>query len=103
MSGLNILLLNSSAIYGGGEYFVLQLSMNLKKIGHSVTIGCRDSSLLYDKCSKAGITVKHFNFPSRGTGWLRKNIRDIRKFAKENNITIIHSNTNYDRTYLLFK
>jgi glycosyltransferase involved in cell wall biosynthesis len=98
MSGLNILLLNSSAIYGGGEYFVWQLSMNLEKRGHSVTVGCKDSSMLSEKCSEAGIEIKRFDFPLSGTRGLRKNVRDIRKFVTEGNIDIIHTNTNYDRT-----
>jgi glycosyltransferase involved in cell wall biosynthesis len=98
MSGLNILLLNSSSIFGGGEYFVWKLSINLKKKGHNVTVGCRDSGMLYNKCCENGINVKHFNFPPGGTRGLIKNIRDIKKFIKENNIHLIHTNTNYDRT-----
>lgn len=98
MSGLNILLLNSSSIYGGGEYFVLQLSLNLKKKGHNVFVGCRDSGLLHEKCITEGIEIIPFDFPESGTGGLGKNIKDIRKFAEANIIDIIHSNTNYDRT-----
>jgi glycosyltransferase involved in cell wall biosynthesis len=95
---LRILLLNSLGIYGGGEFFVLELSSFMKSAGHEVWVGCRKNSPLYLKCAEAGIGTVPFDFPENGKGKLRKNINAIREFIKANDIQIVHTNTNYDRT-----
>jgi len=95
---LNILLLNSLGIYGGGEFFVLELAVFLSVKGHNVWVGCRENTPLYIKCRNSDIKIAEFDFPEKGTDRLRKNIRAIKDFIEENNIQIVHSNTNYDRT-----
>ena len=95
---MNILLLNSLGIYGGGEFFVLELAVFLSVKGHNVWVGCRKDTPLYIKCRNSDIKTAEFDFPEKGTGGLRKNIKAIKDFIGENNIQIVHSNTNYDRT-----
>ncbi len=95
---MKILLLNSLNIYGGGEFFVLELALYLKSKGHDVWAGCRKDSPIFEKCRNSGIKTAEFDFPEKGTGRLRKNIALIKDFVKEYKIDIVHSNTNYDRT-----
>lgn len=95
---MRVLLLNSLGIYGGGEFFVLELAGYLGESGHNVWVGCRKDTPLYDKCSQAQIKTVHFEFPENGKGSLRKNISAIKEFIVSNKIEIVHSNTNYDRT-----
>lgn len=102
MSKYKILILNSSAIYGGGEYFVLQLAIQLQKREHDVLAGCRSSCLLYKKLTDAGINTAHINFPEKGNGTLWENVKDLKKIITQNNIDIVHSNTGYDRTAAAF-
>lgn len=94
----NILILNSSSIYGGGEYFALKLSSRLKAIGYNVLLGCRKDSLLYNRAKEENVKAIEIGFPAKGTGELKKVINDIRKIIVENSIGIVHTNTNYDRT-----
>jgi L-malate glycosyltransferase len=102
MSKFKILILNSSAIYGGGEYFVLKLAAELRKKGHDILTGCREESLLYKKLIEAGINTIAVDFPEKGSGGLRKNVKAVKKIIRENNINIVHSNTGYDRTTAAF-
>jgi L-malate glycosyltransferase len=95
---LNILLLNSLGIYGGGEFFVCELAAYLKASGNKIWVGCRKDTPLFKKCAEAGINTALFDFPEKGTGKLGKNIKAVRDFAEKNRVQIIHSNTNYDRT-----
>ncbi len=95
---MKILLLNSLNIYGGGEFFVLELASYLKSKGHDVWAGCRIDSPIFQKCKISGINTAEFDFPEKGTGRLRKNIAHVKDFIRENKIDIVHSNTNYDRT-----
>jgi L-malate glycosyltransferase len=102
MDKIKILILNSSAIYGGGEYFVLKLASELQKREYDVTVGCRNRSLLYKKLNESGITTEHISFPEKGSGDLWKNVKCIKKIIARNNIDIVHSNTGYDRTAAAF-
>jgi glycosyltransferase involved in cell wall biosynthesis len=102
MSKFKILILNSSAIYGGGEYFVLKLASRLRKKGHDILAGCRVQSLLYKKLKEAGINTIPVDFPEKGSGGLWKNVKAVKKIIIENNINIVHSNTGYDRTTAAF-
>jgi len=95
---LKVLLLNSLSIYGGGEFFVLQLAGFLKFKGNNVWVGCRKDSPLYVKCSEAGISTVIFDFPENGKGKLKKNVIAVMEFVSDKGIQIIHTNTNYDRT-----
>jgi glycosyltransferase involved in cell wall biosynthesis len=95
---LRILLLNSLGIYGGGEFFVLELAIYLKSTGNEVWVGCREDSQLYLKCSESRVKTIAFDFPQSGKGKLKKNVSSIKEFIEANDIQIVHTNTNYDRT-----
>jgi glycosyltransferase involved in cell wall biosynthesis len=92
----NILVTNSSTIYGGGEYFVLELSRSLHARGYNVVVGCKPDSLLIDKCRQAGLKVLPLDFPPQGQ--LLKYVRLLNRIIREHSIDLIHSNSNYDRT-----
>jgi len=99
MTKLRILLLNAQDMYGGGEFFVFQLGILLKRKGHEVWASCREDNPLFAKCMEAGIDVLPTDYPSgSGNGKLRKNIRLLKNFIEEKEVEIVHSNTNYDRT-----
>jgi glycosyltransferase involved in cell wall biosynthesis len=93
---LNILLTNSTDIYGGGEFFVYELAKALLKRNHKVWVCCKPDNLLFDKCKKVGIPAIPVDFPSKGK--LLKHILRLKKIILEKNISIVHSNSNYDRT-----
>lgn len=96
---LNVLLLNALDIYGGGEFFVYQLAKLLTQKGHKVWVSCRKDNIIYARCLKDGIGVFPLDYPEHsGKSDLWKNSRILGRFVKENNIDIVHSNTNYDRT-----
>lgn len=96
---LNILLLNALDIYGGGEFFVYQLAKLLTQKGHKVWVSCRKDNIIYSRCINEGIGVFPLDYPEHsGKSDLWKNSRILGRFIKENNIDIVHSNTNYDRT-----
>jgi glycosyltransferase involved in cell wall biosynthesis len=95
---LKVLLLNSLGIYGGGEFFVLQLAGFLRFKGNDVWVGCRKDTPLYTKCSEAGINTVIFDFPENSKGKLKKNVNAVKEFVSDNGIQIVHTNTNYDRT-----
>ena len=93
-----ILILNASAIYGGGEYYCLQLANELYNKGYTIIVGSNNNSPLFQKCISSGISTNHIDFPEKGTKGLRENVKRIRQVIKEHNINIVHTNTNYDRT-----
>lgn len=93
---MNILLTNSSEIYGGGEFFVLEVASALASRGHRVTVACKPGNLLPDKCRERGLDVVPMDFPPKGR--LAYFIRAIRDLINERSIEIVHSNSNYDRT-----
>ncbi|HEY3250342.1 MAG TPA: glycosyltransferase family 4 protein [Ignavibacteria bacterium] len=98
MEKLRVFLLNASAIYGGGEFYVLQLAGELKKRGHFVIVGCRKDSLLFEKCITENISAEPIDFRENGTKGLAGNVRKIKQIALANSIQIIHTNTGIDRT-----
>jgi glycosyltransferase involved in cell wall biosynthesis len=98
MKDKKILLLNSLRIYGGGEYFTLTLAKYLQKNGYSVIVSCPEDSLLYKKCKDNRIKLICLDYPKTGNGNLRRIISEIKKIIKDNNVQIVHSSTNFDRT-----
>lgn len=95
---MKILLLDALEIYGGGELFVHLLSKYLTKSGHDVFVSCPESSLLNTKCRNEGIIVFNLEYPKKGNGNLPKIIGALKRIIRNENIDIVHSNTNYDRT-----
>jgi len=98
MGKLRLLLLNSSAIYGGGEYYVQQLAKHLKNRGHTVIIGCRENKTLYNKCIAEDIMAEHIDFGENGSKNLIRNLKRIKQLALDKSVQIIHTNTGNDRT-----
>jgi len=98
MKGKNILILNASPIYGGGEYFVLKLSKQLGSMNYNVILGSGKETPLFKKAVREGVDVKELSFPVTGSSGLRKVIKEIRDLISKHDIDIIHTNTNYDRT-----
>jgi glycosyltransferase involved in cell wall biosynthesis len=95
-SPLNILLTDASDIYGGGEYFVLELARALRARNHNVRVSCRRDNLLAEKCLNAGIPLFPVDYPANGR--LFRTIRELRTCIRMNRIDIVHTNNNYDRT-----
>jgi glycosyltransferase involved in cell wall biosynthesis len=93
---LRILLTNSTDIYGGGEFYVLELARSLRSRHHDVVVVCKPGNLLYQKCREAQIPVRPLDFP--GQGQLLKHILKLREIIRELGIQIVHTNSNYDRT-----
>ncbi len=99
MNKINILLLNALDIYGGGEYFVYQTALSLKKRGHNVWVSCREDNFLYKKCIENSISVYPTDYPEPNRkNKLFKIANRLKSFINENKIDIVHSNTTYDRT-----
>lgn len=95
-ASMNILITDSTDIYGGGEVFVLALAKGLRARNHAVWVSCKPTNLVREKCVQASIPVFPLDFPPKGQ--LIKFISKLRQLIKENNIQIVHSNSNYDRT-----
>lgn len=93
---LNILLSNSTEIYGGGEFYVLELAKELQRRQHNILVGVKPDHLLREKCDQAKIRTIPLDFPPQGE--LLKFIFKLRHVLKEHKINIIHTNSNYDRT-----
>ena len=91
-----VLLTNSSDIYGGGEFFVLELAKALLGRGHRIWVCCRPDNLLREKCEQAGVPIVPLAFPPNGR--LVKHIRDLKRIILERGVNIVHTNGNYDRT-----
>ena len=92
----NILLTNSSSLYAGGEFYVLELSAALRKRGHDVRVACPAGNLLTAKCAAAGVPTIAVNFPAKGE--LARYVRILRALVREHRAHFVHTNTNYDRT-----
>lgn len=92
----NILLTNSTDIYGGGEFFVLELAKALRKHGHNVWVSCKPNNLLLEKCKSAQVPVFPINFPSTSKLW--NSVAMLKTFIQKHNIRLVHTNSNYDRT-----
>lgn len=93
---LRILLTDSTDIYGGGQFYVLELAKALRARDHAVWVSCRPMNLLREKCEQAGVPLFPLDFPPKGQ--LLKFVSRLRRFIGEEDIHIVHTNSNYDRT-----
>jgi len=98
MEKLRVFLLNGSSIYGGGEFYVLQIAKELKNRGHFVIVGCRKDTLLFEKCRKEDVNTEYIGFRENGSKGFAGNVKKIKQIALINKIQIIHTNTGIDRT-----
>lgn len=92
----NILLTDSSDIYGGGEYFVLELADALRQRMFEITVVCRSDNLLREKCETAHIPFVPLDFPANGG--LPGVVSRLKNIVIDRAIDIVHTNNNYDRT-----
>ncbi len=83
-------------MYGGGEFYVLELACELKKRGHNIFVTCKPDNLLCRKCNDAGVKTLPLDFPTMGK--LFSSVMNLKHIIQQNNIQIVHTNTNYDRT-----
>jgi len=97
---MNILITNSTDIFAGGEMYVLWLAQTLQENGHKVCVSCSPGHLLETKCCQVGIPVATISYPPHGKEWTT--IKRLREIIKANDIDLVHSNANYDRTYSAF-
>jgi glycosyltransferase involved in cell wall biosynthesis len=93
---MNILLTNSTDIYAGGEFYVLELARMLLLRGYRMWVACRPHNLLRQKCKEAGIPCIPVDFPTKGQ--LASFVALLRNIIREHEIQIVHTNSNYDRT-----
>ena len=93
---VNILLTNSSDIYGGGEFYVSELATALNSRGHVAYVACKPGNLLSDKCRRRNVDVVEVDFPPKGK--LMKFIRLLSRTIRDFAIDVVHTNSNYDRT-----
>ncbi len=93
---MNILLTNSSNMYGGGEFYVLEVAKELTRRKHNVMVSCKPDNLLKQKCDAAGVRTIPVDFPVMGK--LARFIQQLKDIVKREHIEIVHTNTNYDRT-----
>lgn len=93
---MNILLSNSTDLFGGGEDYVFILARYLKKRGHAVWVSALPDHLLLRKCEEAGIETVSIEY--KGMMRVGKVGSELRKHLRAKKIDVIHSNANYDRT-----
>ena len=96
MTRRSVLLTNASAVYAGGEFYVLILARELTRRGHDVAVSCRPDNLLAAKCRESGIPVEPVPFPAGGG--LVRCVRELGAIVRRRKAGIVHTNTNYDRT-----
>lgn len=96
LNRMNILLTNSTDIYGGGEFFVYELAKALRCRSYNVSVCCKSRNLLFSKCESADIPVIPVDFPPKGQ--LLKYTTRLQRIIEDRQIRIIHTNSNYDRT-----
>ena len=95
-SPFRILLTNSTDLYAGGEYFVLELAKELRRRGHAIWVSAKPDNLLIEKCRQAGVPVLPIDYPSNGK--LVHFIKELRRCISGHQIQLVHTNSNYDRT-----
>ncbi len=93
---MNILISDSTDIYGGGEDYVLTLALLLRERGHHLCVSTLPDHLLSSKCSAAGIETAPLSYI--GMGKVFSVALQLRKILVDRAINIVHSNANYDRT-----
>lgn len=93
---MNILLTNSTDIYGGGEDYVLTLATHLRLRGHTVSVSALPDHLLLAKCADRDIPTIPIDY--RGMSRVFSVALQLRRAIRKHQIQVVHSNANYDRT-----
>ena len=97
---MNIVLTNDAKDIAGGENFVLYLADGLREKEHNVFIAPLSNSELSKKTKELGYTV--FDVPYAQGGKEFKAVSVLYQQLKNKQITILHSNSNFDRTIAAF-
>jgi glycosyltransferase involved in cell wall biosynthesis len=97
---MNVLISNSTDIFGGGEMYVLWLAQALKARRHNVWVTCEEGHTLHQMCGQKGIPAVPLSFPGPERIW--GTIKKVGDIIRKNRIHIVHSNANYDRTCSAF-
>ncbi len=93
---MNILISNSTDVFGGGENYVFILARCLHERGHEVWVSALPDHLLLQKCAAHGIATIPIAY--KGMHRVFNVAAALREELKKHSIDIIHSNANYDRT-----
>ncbi|MCX8010951.1 MAG: glycosyltransferase family 4 protein [Ignavibacteria bacterium] len=93
---MKIVLTNNEQTIAGGENYVLFLAEGLSKIGHETIIAPRQGSELEKKSKELGYQTIPMNYESKGKE-LFSALR-FRELLKKENVDLIHTNSNFDRT-----
>lgn len=93
------ILITDPHLGGGGQVtYVTRLATELTRLGHEVTIGCREGSVLVAHAQEAGCSVyDRFVFKGgfRPLVWWR-DLREARRYLRERTPDIIHVNGSQD-------
>lgn len=79
---------------------MLEVARELKARSHNVLVAAEPDHLLLKKCAEESIAAESIHF-SEGLQGIRA-ITQIRRLIKSYRIDIVHSNSNFDRTYAAF-
>jgi glycosyltransferase involved in cell wall biosynthesis len=93
---VNLLLTNSTALYAGGEEYVLVLARHLAERGHHLWVSALPGHLLLKKCAERAIPTIPLDY--RGMSRVFAVSGELRRHLRRLAIDVIHSNANYDRT-----
>lgn len=93
---MKILMTNDASNIAGGENYVLHLAEGLSQRGHDILIAPLINSELEEASSKKGF--KTFGIPYGAHGKEFNAVRILIRKFKDENIDIIHTNSNLDRT-----
>ena len=93
---LSLMFITYQGDMAGSTNSIFYLSTTLAAMGHTVTVGCRQESLLYKRISDTNTTVipVAMTFKSRTS---LENMRQIRDAVKKYNIQLINAQSSYDR------
>ncbi len=95
---MNLLEMCTSQSWGGMEMRTLKISQSFKELGHSVTLLCYPGSSLDQEARKAGI--KTITFPFKN-GIHLSLILKLRKFLKQNQFDLIHTQFSRDLRFVV--
>jgi len=93
---LNILITNSTDIFGGGEDYVLTLATHLKRRGHAVWVSALPDHLLLQKCTRNDIETIPVQYTGMANVFTVSS--QLRREMRSRQVHVVHSNANYDRT-----
>lgn len=97
---MKILLTNSTPFYSGGELFVYDLAKELTARGHQLVVSTQPGHLLARKCRALGATTVELEY-GKSIAYM-KLIGVLRRAIERHGVELVHSNSDFDRTYAGF-